>query len=68
MVDHYKVSKSASSFATHMHELHKVISDKIEQSNLDNKLRADVRKKFIIFNVIDLVMFRFVRSGFLQEL
>ena len=30
MVDHYRVSESAPSFAMHMHELHKVISDKIK--------------------------------------
>ena len=38
MVDQYRVSESASSFATHMQELHKVISDKIKQSNLGYKL------------------------------
>jgi len=54
MVDHYIVSESASSFATHMHKLHKVISDKFEQSNLNYKLGADVRKKFKTFNVRDL--------------
>jgi len=56
MVDHYRVSEFASSFATHTHELHKVISDKIKQSNLDYKLKADVRKKFKTFNVSNLVM------------
>jgi len=56
MVDHYRVSASASSFATHMHELHKVISDKIKQSNFDYKLRADVRRKFKTFNIGHLVM------------
>jgi len=30
IVAHYRVSESASSFATHMHELHKVINDKIK--------------------------------------
>ena len=44
MADHYRVSESASSFTTHMHDLHKEIDDKIEQSNFDYKLRADVRK------------------------
>ena len=58
MVDHYRVSESASSFATHMHELHKVISDKIKQSNFNYKLRADVRRKFKTFDIGDLVMVR----------
>ena len=35
MVDHHRASESGSSFVTHMHELHKVISDKIAQNNLD---------------------------------
>ena len=54
MVDHYRVSESAS--LPHMHELHKVISDKTKQSNLNYKLQAGVRKKFKNFNVGDLVM------------
>jgi len=58
MVDQYRVSEPASSFATHMHELHKVISDKIKQSNFDYKLRADVRRKYKTFNIGDLVMVR----------
>ena len=37
IVDYYRVSKSVSSFITHMHELHRVISDKIKQSNFDYK-------------------------------
>ena len=56
MVDHRRVSESASSFATYMHELHKIISDKIKQSNFDYKLRADVRRKFNTFDIGDLVM------------
>ena len=41
-----------------MHELHKVISDKIKQSNFDYKLRADVRRKFKTFDINDLAMVR----------
>ena len=41
---------------THMHELQKEISDRIEQSNPNYKLRADIRKKFKIFNVGDFVI------------
>ena len=58
MVDQYRVSESASSFATHMHELHKVISDKIKQSNFDYKLRADVWRKFKTFDIGDHMMVR----------
>ena len=40
--DHYRVSESAFLFASHMHDLHKKISEKIAQSNANYKLRADV--------------------------
>jgi len=56
MEDHYRVSEYASSFVTHMYDLHKEISNKTEESNIDYKLRADVRKKFKTFNVGDIVM------------
>jgi len=58
MVDHYRVSESASFFATHKHELYKVINDKIRQKNFDYKLRANVRRKFKTFDIGDLVMVR----------
>ena len=44
-----------------MHELHKVISDKIKQCNFDYKLEADARRKFKTFYVGHLVMVR-IRS------
>ena len=47
-----------------MHELYKVISDKIEQGNFDYRLRAGVRKKFKTFNVGKLVMVQFFRNEF----
>ena len=40
MANHYRVFESTSSFATHIHDLHKKIGDKIEQSNLGYKLRV----------------------------
>ena len=67
MVDHYKVSGTAFSFATHMHVLHKEINDKIEQSNLDYKLRADVRKGFKTFNIGDFVMVQICPKQFSPE-
>jgi len=45
MGDHYTVLESASSFATRMHELHKEISDKIEQSNLDYNWELMLERK-----------------------
>jgi len=53
MSDYYRISESASSFVIHMHELHKEISDRIEQSNINYKLRVDIRKKFKTFNIGD---------------
>jgi len=61
MVDHYRVSESVSSFITHMHELHKIINDKIKQNNFNYKLKADVRRKLKTFDIGDLVMVR-IRS------
>jgi len=53
-----------SSFTTHMHELYKVISDKIKQNNFDYKLQAIVRKKFKTFDIGDHVMVRIILNGF----
>ena len=59
IVDHYKISEFAfsfaSSFASHAHELHKKISDKIARNNANYELRADVRKRLKTFNVGDVV-------------
>jgi len=43
--DHIRTSDSASLFASHVHDLHKKVMDKIVQSNVNYKLRADVKKK-----------------------
>jgi len=45
MFDHIRVSKSASSFSSHVHDLHKQVMDKIAQSNANYKVQANVRKK-----------------------
>jgi len=44
IANRYRASLFASTFASHMHELHKEISDRIAQRNANYKLRADVRK------------------------
>ena len=56
--DHIRVSDSASSFASYVHDLHKEVMDKIAQSNASYKLRANVRKRFKIFNVGEYVNVR----------
>jgi len=55
MSDHIKVSDSELSFASHVHNLHKKVINKIAQSNANYKLWADVRKRLKTFNV-DYVM------------
>ena len=53
--DHIKASDFASLFASHVHDLRKKVMDKIAQSDAYYKLRANVRKRFKIFNVGDYV-------------
>ena len=47
-----------------MHTLHKDISDEIEHSNTNYKLRADIRKKIKTFNVGNYVMVRIYLKWF----
>ena len=56
--DYIRAPNSASSFVSHVHDLHKEVIDKIAQSNASYKLRAGVRKRLKIFNVGDYVMVR----------
>ena len=58
IADYYRVTEFASTFASHVHELYKEISDWIAQSNTNYKLRSDVRKRLILFNVSVFVMVR----------
>ena len=62
--DHIKASEYVSSFASHVHDLYKKVIDKIAQSNAKYKLRADVRKKFKIFNVGNYVNVRICPERF----
>jgi len=51
---HYRVSESASSFATHIHDLHKDISDKIEHNNLDYRFELTLERnlKLLILAIL----------------
>ena len=40
-----RTSESASAFASHLHEIHKEISNKINQSNVAYKVRVDLHRK-----------------------
>ena len=48
ITEHYKPSESK--FASHAHELHKRISDKVAHDNANYKLRADIEKQFKTIN------------------
>ncbi|KAI0507337.1 hypothetical protein KFK09_013459 [Dendrobium nobile] len=52
----YEISESASSFASHMHELHKEIARQIKKSNNDYKLYANLKRKFKTFEVGESMM------------
>ena len=56
MSDHIRASVSISSFASHVHDLHKKVMNKTAQSNGNYKLRANVRKRVKTFNVGNHVM------------
>jgi len=61
MTHHPTVSESASAFASHIHDLHKKISKKIQESNTQNKFYADLHRRHLEFNEGDYVMIR-IRS------
>ena len=67
MSDHIRVSDSASSFASYVHDLYKEVRNKIAQSNINYKLRAGVRKRFKTFNIGDYVNIWIHPEWFLPE-
>jgi len=48
---HTRMYESAASFASHIHDLHKEITNKIQKSNANYKAYADLHKKTHGFNV-----------------
>jgi len=62
MAPHYtRMFESAASFALHIHDLHKEISNQIQKNNANYKAYADLHRKAHEFNVRDYVMVR-IRS------
>ena len=45
MNQYAKSSESTSTFSSHLHDLHKEISNKINQSNAAYKVRTDLHRK-----------------------
>jgi len=58
MSQYARTSESASEFASHLHDLHKEISNKINQSNAPYKARVDLHRKVKKFEVRDYVVVR----------
>ena len=56
MTQHPRVSESASAFASHIHDLHKKISKKIQESNTQYKSYTDLHRKHLEVNESDYVM------------
>ena len=54
-------SDSASAFASHIHDLHKEVNNKINQSNTTYKARVDLHRRVKMFEVGDYEMVR-IRS------
>jgi len=61
MTQHPRVSESASAFASHIRDLLKVISKKIQESNAQYKSYADLHRMHLEFNEGDYVMIQ-IRS------
>jgi len=51
-----RIFESAASFGSHIHDLHKEISNQIQKSNANYKAYANLHKKAHEFNVGDYVM------------
>ena len=51
-----RMSESAASFASYIHDLHKKISNQIQKSNANYKAYADLHKKVHEFNIGDYAM------------
>ena len=62
---HFRISNSASAFASHIRALHEKIIDKIMKNNADYKAFVDLQHTIRTFNVGDCVMARLRPERFL---
>jgi len=58
MTHHSRVSESQSAFASHIHDLHKEISEKIQKRNAQYKSYCDLHRRHLEFNESDYIMIR----------
>ena len=56
MTQYPRVSKSASAFASRIHDLHKEMSKKIQENNVQYKFYVDLHHRHLEFNEGDYVM------------
>ena len=52
--EYHKVSESK--FASHVHEIHKRISDKVAHNKVNYKLRADIEKKNLKLLLLQMLL------------
>jgi len=57
--DHIRASNSASSFVSHVHDLHKKVMNKSAQSNVNYKLRADIKRDLNFLMLSIMWMYKF---------
>jgi len=67
MKHHPTISKSTSAFASHVHDLYKEISKKIQKSNAHYKSHVDLHRRHLEFNKVDSVMIRIGSKRFSPE-
>ena len=58
MSPHVRIFESAEAFARHIHDLHSEIRKKIQVSNSQYKIHADIHRHHVEFRVGDYIMIR----------
>ena len=59
MMHHLRVAEAVSAFASHVHDLHKEISKKIQENNAHYKYLADLHRRHFEFNNTDYEKIQF---------
>ena len=68
MSQYARTLESASAFASYLHDLHKKINNKINQSNATFKVRANLHQKVKRFKVGDYMIAQIYLNSFPREL
>ena len=64
MSPYIRMSESAKSFARHVQDLHKEISNRIHESNAHYKIQVDAHRRHCEFHIGDYVMIRTMSEWF----